>query len=519
MILNLAMSGTMITESPSEFAIFLNPILSLPMKWLYTMAPNFPWFNSFIVMVQIFALYFILQPLSKKYWQNSNYKFAIIFFLLGLILSMFISFHYTFATFLAGMAGFSCLLSLYHRDLGFKTHGLTLLPTFALFFLCAIIRFPMFKFIMLITVGYFVLLQIMEQKFLGWKFTSLLIGIVTGGFSLNLFYEYYYQSHTDWGLYSELTALTGGIHGYPGPYIRNIPLILPQLNWDVLDFQMFINWIFVDQETYNVAVFKKIHELISRPLFGFSWNSISWMWGRFTSDPRTWILSSLFLFFFTQVKWVKKDYITFIMFGSGTIFLFLTISAWGRALPQVLTCLVALFLLLAISISAYRDIDFDHPFNFSTRIWISFLRLVLVVIFSYGLIKQIHVTQARLKKTQDYYAVLDQLRSKNISLLGLTNGLLNLSPAKNLKQSLKGVDLLIMGWNSQSPFFFNHLNRLGVKSFFDDILDKPNIWFLGLPHQKRLLVQFYKKKKNIDIHFEQAGQTPFFELFRIKSTQ
>lgn len=495
----LLMSGQGMSTRPSEFVLFINPLLTLPLKWLYSWWPDGPWYPLF----KYLSLLFVFSYLGWEICRSYRPKWLLLPPLFIFVGTCFlIPLQFTYVAFFWGLIGLWVLWKIID---GRKLGKAELTLGIAAFFLCALVRYHFFFFFIAASGALLIFSWLVNKRpskqSLQFMALATLLGLSTLGF-----FRFYYNHHPEWKSFLEFNQLSSRFF-IEGGYDRSqLNQALHEANWKPIDYLTLHKWIFVDAERFNKERFNRFYSALDSKMFRLDPSHIPFMFRALVKDPRLYIILAFLLFCLLLVQWTRERWIEFSTLTLCLALAFVAVASSGRLVIRVYICLLALLPLWAL----FRSLS--SPQSFPS--W----KKVLVGVFLGALVWQgfAMIQMARSHKAQrnQYAQVLDVMRGPFL-YAGWYHQLDHIHPWESLPDQLRSIQIVPMGWANQSPYFHSMLKNNGIDNFFEGLITHNNFLLLAIPDQLAVLKKIYREIYGREVSLQIRGRTPFFNVVKV----
>jgi hypothetical protein len=509
----LILKGAGITPTPSEYNLFLNALLSLGLKNLYTYFPNVQWYSLFLVIVQTFSLWAIL--LACQFGTHKLLKTLLTLASSAVYVYLITVLQWTTASTLAATGGYILLAALW-QDKDHHPYWGSLALVFILFSSSVLIRPSAFFYVSLLAMP--------TAVFLGWKSfispsRSLILKFM-GTVAVVLFLAigadaFYYNRDPEWSkavryfnLHSEL------INGHRLHYDETTKPIFDSIGWTQNDLDLFLNWYFLDEDTYSIEKLEKLKDSfthfyrqetnVEAPFIIFTRPSVQYVFWSFI----------LILFFLPKscIKYMSANVL-------WTTLILTSLAIYLKVPERVFLPPILLLMNMAIFFAVPRGSGKDSPRWVQTT---GKLMIVLVLLMGFRMMIWEKKVAGVLKKNSD----------------GLNETLKSFSPQKDELYVIwdsafpyeamgafdkfdvfKKINLVTLVWFQRTPTTKAMLERFGVKNLFRDFVDNPKLYLICTPWEVNAYKVYMIQKFQMNTSLEPVFSSPYFTAYRVHSVK
>ena len=507
-------------DDPSEYLVFINVILGLIFKALYTAIPSFNWYIVVFYLIHFVSLSVTLSIFLK---QNRAFFGAIVYLILFAFfeISFLANLQFTTTAMVAGCAGILSILDGGERLK--ETDWATLIGGGLLIIISGWMRIRIFQLLMVLFLPLIFLRAIQTRQ------VKTLLTVIFAGFIVlgtTLFHNAYYDRDPGWKHYRVYNSLRTQITDYPyARYTDKTAPIYAAAGWSENDVSLYKNWIFLDQDVYALEDLQYLTQRIRPELQDFE-DILDTL--RKTIEEAT--LGRLSLSFFIAtgslllVHWHSKLTVSSVigMTLAALGYLIYTARLPLRVLYSILYAvnLILCFLLLkgSSSLAAVEN-------RIAPHLWLKitgFLMVALLLLPSVFLELEDNIERIKAEEQAHINAVTEELGTYDY-LYGTATG-----PLKNLNLQLSLFpetqtnfeSFYIGGWFVPSPIHNREIESYGVEANFSALIRDDLLIVAHRYHLSKLVISL-KENYQIDADFApviEIGDYVAYSLFETTST-
>ncbi|MEQ8854497.1 hypothetical protein [Gimesia sp.] len=260
-VMALVASGYGTVKGPDEHLLYSNVLLGSTLKQLYSVAPDVPWYGSYLLLSQFLAHWLLLYAILLL----SRNKFSVLSYLifyLGVGIYFLAHLQFTTTAFMVGLAGLSLVIvSLFQDQRGSHLPWLKWEGAACLIY-ASLIRYASLQMLCLASLPILIVI--------GWQMarsnklkpyllpaTLAICGVLGGQY----YDRQYYQQDEAWRVFLPYHSVTALLINYTQiPYVETTKPIFDEVGWSNTDYQMLREWVYLDQDTYSLERLQKFKE-------------------------------------------------------------------------------------------------------------------------------------------------------------------------------------------------------------------------------------------------------------------
>jgi len=501
---------------PSEYLVNINVILGLILKLFYRHFESVNWYVLFLYLVHFCSTTFILTVFLK---QNRSLTY------LGLYLSLFVFFEayllvnlqYTTTAMIAGCSGLISLIDVGSKP--YKQKWTHYLGGTILLIISGWIRFNVFLLLILIFIPLIVFKMIQTRKI---KF---LIPLIISGlilFGTTEFHNFYYDRDPLWKHFSQFNLLRAQITDYP--YMQFTPAtrdVFDEIGWSENDFNLFQNWISLDQGIYTIDALRHITSRIGPRDQDFS-DILETGQGVMQEVAPMRLGFSLITVFAALILGGKKNRLAVLSVFIAAVSTIFYLIYLGRLPMRVLHSILFSWNLINLYLLSTEDL-FDRKIssNGSRKILLVTAPLVIFTLFSYAIVIDYRYNETRIKVEEEAStnSAINEL-SQYEFVYALAPGLFK---NQNLTISLENTlntafqDFYLGGWFVPCPIHNNELAKYGVDPNFPTLI-RDDILIVGRNHHLHKLMVSLRENYQIYVNFVPVIEVNDYVAFSLVET-
>jgi MFS family permease len=510
----LLFKGVGMVQAPSALNQRENILLCTLVKDLYIHFPRIQWYSLMLVSTQFLSLWAMLAAFQ---W-GSHRRFRTLLFLFawaGIGAYFFTNLQWTMTSSLAVLGAFFLLAALWRE----KDRKPPILAWFLVFLLVALgvqIRYPSVGLIALIALP--AILALVREGGMTPVRSSILrfLAVAAVASFLSVGFDYYgYHRDPGWaksiGFFDQLFEL----HEVRDPvYDPQSKPLFDSIGWTANDLYMFMDWYFLDEDTYSVDKFQKLNDYF--PKFGFEKSANDSPAKKLTFDT-----TQITLFFFLALLWLVPRG-SYRALGLTAIWTFLVLAfllAYEK-LPERIF-LPALFFLVVLgvfyAVPKWRDPSMDRK----KSIWTLGVATVLAVFLSLFTVYFFHEEHARngrwIQAERMMKTYMDGLHPVDGQLYAVWfwGFPMELQGAFDDFEMYRHFNMVPLTWFQRTPTTRAQMDRFGVKDLFRDMVDNPNILMICNEDDLGFYKIHMREKYGMETVPEAVYQCPFFSVYRV----
>jgi hypothetical protein len=489
-----------ITGKFESNVIFMHPIVGNVVSTLNSVSLSIPWFPLLLIFIQILAF----SSLASLNLNRVNYLFLLFFSTAHIAFSTVVP-SFTPAAIVVASCGLALFIhSIIENSQRFAWIGVLLI------ILGGLIRFDGMVFALLMFAVTVALVTINKNnpKSMQLRLFAPVLFLIAGiTFISQTPSICKTQSECGaWATYNSFNAIRGDFAGTSR--MNLIENELGNTSWSMNDFQLFKNFLYIDDETFNLKNLEQIDDVVPNPSIGqalFS-NPIAPMWkvASLNKDLSLFFYPVFAVFVFLSLRERKRDH-------SGKLFLAFGLVGWLIATAAAATirfpmrihepAIIALAILLLTwsSSTAENSVPFRarHDLKNARRdlknarrdlkLFFSLLLVLVWFLISY-LTPYSARNQSRLSAQNANYVYLEKNFS-NARFIVSPGLLTYVDPWSNPTSDLSRK-LLYLGWATSSPHFKAKKETLDIDNVYRELVENESTLLIG-PRKNAILIAEY----------------------------
>ncbi len=258
--MTFVVSGTGTTPSPDEHLRFSNVIVGFVLKFLYTKAPDVPWYGLYHMAVHFLALTALLFALVSRGFTWRRVLFFLLYFA-AVGLYFLNELQFTVTAFVAGQAGAFLFVSAAGTGQPALRSPLMIACAVILIALSAMIRTSSCYLALLLALPLMLITVFGErysrQAILNFVVFIVLTAVLVGG--VTAFDRGWYNRDPEWRDFSAVNALKSRfIDWHHTEFSEETKHAFDEVGWSINDYYMLLTWFYADETVYSRENLEKI---------------------------------------------------------------------------------------------------------------------------------------------------------------------------------------------------------------------------------------------------------------------
>jgi hypothetical protein len=282
-VMNLIAAGVVLVDSPHEHLLYTNVLIGLPLKWLYTAAPHFPWYGWYLIGSLFLAGVGLAYALLSVNATGKQLLLVLLFFLAVLLPSVNVL-QFTRVAFLDTLAGLFLLLACLS---GSVPRVPASVAAAVLLVLGSLIRFEAF-----LLAGHFMAPAFVftAWRVRDWAATRrVALVLVPAGLvcvALNWFNGFYYAHSPGWEeFYAFNTARAQVIDYARVTYSDRTRGAFDAVGWSAVDLEMMEHWFYADEQRYSLEKVRSLAAAMGVGDWDMRWRTPAVLKAKVLADP------------------------------------------------------------------------------------------------------------------------------------------------------------------------------------------------------------------------------------------
>ncbi len=510
----LLFKGVAMAQAPSALNQRENILLCTLIRELYIHFPRVQWYSLMLVLTQFLSLWALLAAFQ---W-GAHRGFRTVLFLFasaGIESYFFANLQWTMTSALAALGAFFLLASLW-REKGRNPPALAWLLAFLLVILGVQIRYPSVGLIGLIALPAILALSREKENapvrlsVLRFLALAVLASLLSVGFD-----DYHYHRDPAWAKSIEFFNQHFELFDVRNPVydLQSKPLF-DSIGWTPNDLYMFVDWYFLDQDTYSIENLKKLNDYF--PKFGFDKPGNDSPVQKLGFDT-----TQITLFFFLALGWLvpRGSYRALGLTALWTFLLLVFLMGYEK-LPERLF-LPALFFLVVLgvfyAVPKWKSPSLD-PKKSAWVLGVSALLAVALGLFTaYFFQKELTRNARWVQCEQMMKTCMENLHPQDGQLYAawFWGFPMEFVGAFDDFEIYRHFNMVALTWFQRSPTTRAQMERFGVKDLFRDMVDNPNLFMICNGTDMEFYKVHMREKYGMAVEAETVYQCPLFRVYRI----
>ncbi len=510
--------GVGTSDQPSEFIGYSSTVLGLMLKGLYTAFPLLPWYPSYLYLVQFLAISAILY--SFQFGSFPQFK-TLLFFIgsASIYFYFFKDLQFTLSASIAAQGALFLLADLWRQEnpknprIKFGLAGiliiLSLITRTSAFFLSGLMALPFCLYL-----AWGEKLTSFRKRFLFYIF---FIGVLMAG--LILFDYVHYNHDPGWKTFNRFDAQRVILQDYRNPPPdESTQATLASVGWTVNDWQMFLNWYYMDENIFSTEKIKALNDAFSKfNLYGRNPESTLPAIFSLPTDLTVTLFFCAFLFF-VPVKPLK-----ILLLNTLWVFLIFLYLIYNLRTPERLTLPALLFLLngaILFAVPKKQSPD-GKPSSSQPAVLIGMGLCALLTLQTFSFVTH----EWELNHTRNYYR--EVLKNSLAAIHPQPNQLYavwdssiqyEMIPAFDDYESFRNFHTISLAVYQRSPFAYHFMDQFHLHNLFRDMVDRNDVFLICWPFELQWYLTYMREKFQLEIQPEEIFKSPFnFSVYRMHS--
>ncbi len=515
-------AGQGFSPAPDEHLVFTNILVGQTLKWLYTNAPQFPWYGCYLLAIhflaQVALLYCALTidlqtPSSSERRGESSgalKRFALYLLSFALVeLVLLNNMQFTTTAFLAAQSGIFLLLLAARRCAGQPRPALLgpLVAAVVLVVVAALVRFESLSMALLVAAPLVVLVpraairKALAPLGLAAAAAALLVGLAVA------YDQAAYAADPPWRDFISFNRLRVKFNDYGWTsYTPQTADVFAAVGWSENDHAMIAHWFFDDPELYSEARLRSV-------LDAHPWKterlSATYLWQNFRSplrDRSVWAVLAVLPFFFYRAQPGRPGQVAIL--GSAVVGLLLIAAiTWNNKVPPARVYFPLLSFPLSATLlfaASWAQEKFTPAWNVTARPrWARAVLVLLMVGIVMGVYHQGRHSLLVRRDRRVLDAFLAELEPSGRALYVCWEAAMPfelMSPLDNLSAWAR-MPLVNLVWTQRGRWQEETKRRFGVSNLAAALCQRDDLVLIATPEHRELFARFAKEHCQADVEF------------------
>jgi hypothetical protein len=524
--MNLYAAGKGLGQLPSEFLLFQHFLIGLPLKFLYTRLPAFPWYGTLTYLyffVSSLTVGYVISRLSPRLSAVGLWLVVFVLFYLKVIVSP----QFTICAGYLAIAGilllFATTLKPYVTKKG-NLYALTI--SSALLILAGLIRVYSLLLVLLLMSPLYGYALVSHSLGAFRRLVPVLCSVLLISALLQWRQQVYYEHSSGWAeFYRYNNVRADFIDRHKIVWNESTKPFFQQIGWSQNDLAMLVSWFYLDPRVYSLQKLSFISQHTSlSPRREVAWRKLLVNLTRsFLSYAGVATLALFALLLIMGVGITRGFSVVALLWCSSLVF---GIEIIERHLPYRVW-LVILFGLYTIQLTLWCQTSEKWLLRrFMNGRFTSRLPFAVVAIF-YAIccggeikaVSELSITQQYLQKS--FRDDMARLQPRGDQLFVIWGGDFPYEEYQLPTQAApvtRNMQILGLGVGSHEPFVQNRLKSFGIDNLYQAFYTRDDVFLICNERKKRLLIQYIWEHYHTSVEIRTVFQGAKFTVRQVRKS-
>lgn len=510
--------------APSEYVKASTVFVGLPLRELYTAAPETPWYPFYLYAVHFLSMSAVLYVLLRTGTAGRALLLYLLLFF-SFELWLLLRLQYTSTAFVAGTAGLLCILSGRFRD---RVNWVQMVCGVLLLVVCAAVRPKLFLIVVALSTGPVVWYFVVNKD---WRPLAALAAAGLLGLSVYYSDRIYYTRTPEWNDYYERVSPTS-VWDRPRSGDDHAQ-ILREVGWSENDFEMYSRLWVVDERIYSSERLQQYANLTSgeRRSFAEARDRLDSIW-KHQKNFFYLVLLSLVL---SAVTFRGSPLLNLGVIGIGVlaaVFVFAYMLLYVKLQPRVLWPTLLFVQALAFYSAARLPLHDPPEINRKLMARYAAQALAAVVVLAFYVpilwdqmedLRQRDANnrhnRGRLQRLDEYLTETFPKEAGKTPVFIARDFPFEWQSPFSAPEIVSRPNFIHFGWYQGSPATVGQLSEAGVDDPYRALYERDDVYVMLPEEHQPFLTKFMREHYGVGIEFDAASTIENQTIWKVQKTE